>query len=144
MVPAALLLWAICTGCAPDSTDTAWISADSLQVMMDTGKPLVLLDTRVRGDFEKAHLPGAVAASGSTVSQLRAVLPAEIDGVVVVVTLLDKDPSPPLISEATHVYGFRQVYRLRGGVAGWAKEGRRLDGHDVPGFRESLNQVPNR
>ena len=130
-VPLLLLALAslVLPACGGDGEVRA-LAPDTLAAWIAEGRPMVLLDTRLRNEFEKRHLPGAVAAEDRSVTQLRAVFP--------------NDPQVPLIAydsggddtqaqtlarEAVRVFGFPWVYVLTGGIAVYDDGMRQLEGN---------------
>ena len=123
------------TGCGGGGAEVRALSPDSLAVWLAEARPVVILDTRARNRFEAMHLPGAVAAEGRTVSQLKDVLP--LDPAIPVVVYGLGDPLEPnaydVAGHAAGTYGFPLVYRLEGGIRVWSERGYEADGNDVLG-----------
>jgi rhodanese-related sulfurtransferase len=111
------------------------LAPDSLAAWMETGRHVVLLDTRAESLYTAGHLPGAVWAGGRTIPELRDVLPLDHHEPIV---FYNQDGEPPVAGEdpareASERYGFPLVYRLQGGMNAWAGEGRPVDGYRAVG-----------
>lgn len=111
------------------------LAPDTLVSWMETGRAMVLLDTRPESLYTAGHLPGAIWAGRRTIPELRDVLPMDHSEPIV---FYNQDGEPPVVGEdpareASERYGFPLVYRLQGGMNGWAEEGRAVDGYRAVG-----------
>ncbi len=133
VLAAALALTALAGGCGNperEPFEVHALSPDTLHAWMQSGHPLVLLDTRPDSLYRAERIGGAIPAAGRTIPDLREVMPLDHTAAVV---FYNADGNPPVAGEdpareAAERYGFPHVYRLEGGLRAWIARGYTVDG----------------
>ena len=102
--------------------DVEWIDAATLHSWMndDSGAETVLLDARAPEELAVSHLEGAtrIDPDAPDIDSL------EISRDARVVVYCSVGYRSAVVAEALEAAGAKQVYNLRGGIFGWANEGR--------------------
>ena len=129
LLSSALFLWArnlTPEGLAPFISarfpEVNWIDADTLAEWIQRApdsRPL-LLDTRTSEEFSVSHLPGAVRVDPAE-PNLDAIDVAEDRPIVLYCSVGYRSGA---IAERLEAAGVGPIYNLRGGIFGWANEGR--------------------
>lgn len=113
------------------------ITAEDLQVMIDTTKPLMIVDARAAEDFKAGHIPGALnlRARDATAQKWTELAPDK--GTTLIFYCVN--PQSPASAKAAYkaaLAGYTKLYRYTAGIEDWRAKG-------MPIVSDDAVQTPN-
>lgn len=93
------------------------ILAKDLMNMMNQNNELIIIDTRVKDDFEKSHIKGAINLPYTNLKMLNKVLRKEREKEIVIYS--EDGERSKKISDILSSLGFSKIRNLDGGIKGW-------------------------
>ena len=104
----------------------AEISTESLQVLVRSGAPLILLDART-GKFDDGNrIPGAKSLSPQAdKAMIEKLLPSK-DSLIVTYCSNLQCPASSHLAERLHNLGYKNILEYRPGIAGWIESGNKV------------------
>lgn len=93
------------------------INGEELTAMMDSGKPLVIVDVREKHLYDRGHILGAIHIDYYDNSQERIV--KELNKEDTIVFVCHGGPMGDELSKILMKNGFTDVYNLKGGMRRW-------------------------
>jgi thiosulfate/3-mercaptopyruvate sulfurtransferase len=100
------------------------ISAEELQVLIDTRKELVIVDARLESEFSQGHIPGAVALRPADATPERLAQLTDDKGAPMVFYCGNVECTAS--AKAAHraaEEGYSQLYKYPGGIEDWKAKG---------------------
>lgn len=100
------------------------ISAEDLQVLIDTTPNLVIIDARRDDTFAQGHIPGAIALTpaNATADRLTALAPLK-DTPMVFYCGSVKCPASGKAAHKAAEYGYTKLYKYTAGITDWKEKG---------------------
>lgn len=95
------------------------ITADQVKAMVDQGKKILIVDSRVATEYKESHIPGAINIPTKDMEAHRDKLPKGKN--FPIVFYCNGPPCPKSYEACTKAveWGYKQVYWLRGGLPEW-------------------------
>lgn len=95
-----------------------------LMNMMNQNNELIVIDTRVKDDFEKSHIKGAINLPYTNLKMLNKVLRKEREKEIVIYS--EDGERSKKIGDILSSLGFSKIRNLDGGINGWIDSGREV------------------
>lgn len=101
--------------------DARSVSVDELIQKLESGSPLILVDTRARAEFDLSHLKGAILfePEKDSIDVLQAKLLPQQE----IVTYCSVGYRSSMVAEQLQKRGVQNIYSLDGGIFEWANSG---------------------
>lgn len=100
------------------------ISAEDLQVLIDTNPDLVLIDARRASDYAQGHIPGAVAVTpGEATPERLAALAPNKDTPIVFYCGNHQCPASGKAAYKAAQQGYKRLYKYTEGIEDWRAKG---------------------
>ncbi|MCH2547284.1 MAG: rhodanese-like domain-containing protein [Alphaproteobacteria bacterium] len=100
------------------------ITAEDLQILIDTSPELVIIDARRGDSFAEGHIPGAVAltADNATAEAVAAIAPKKTMPMVFYCGNV-KCPASAKVAHKVADMGYNKLYKYSGGIDDWKAKG---------------------
>ena len=123
-----VILAAIATAATPARADhvsgVSLVDAEQLKRWIDGGKPMMLVDSRVAGEYKAGHIPTAVNIVATAMEKDRGKLPGNKKAVLVFYCNGWPECKKSHDASAKAVeWGYQNVFWLRDGIPAWQAKG---------------------